>query len=223
MGDAAEQLDLVLVGHDDVAPLRAAGVEYGCTGAGLSTVIAPAARPARERSLDGRQRHLQLRRAPLVPRAPRRPSTVPLAPATTMIEFSPADDTTISARPVAGRRSATCDGVDAVVGHHRAAARRPAASSTDRADERHRRAGAGRGDRLVQALAARVLGVAVPGTVSPGPGSRSTVATRSRLALPTTHTSNTRESSRLGAEHRRALRQERGDGLLVLGRRPALA
>ncbi len=139
------------------------GGQCGRAGAGLSTVVAPVGAPAASAAATAGERDLQLHEHHAGPRqvaartcAGRRGA---FAPGTTMIEFSPPAATPISARPGGRVRHRRAPAVSTPAPPSTSSSDAPAASSADRADERDPRAGAGRGDRLVEALAPGVLGV----------------------------------------------------------------
>ena len=129
------------------------------------------------------------RRAPRAGRAPRRrgdaASTAAFAPGTTTIWFSPSSSTRISATPVvAGALQVELDaGAPARPGERLVGERRR--RRPRRPSGRPRRAAPRRppGSRPCRRGSARSR---APATVSPGRGSRSTRATRSRLIDPTT-------------------------------------
>ena len=164
---AAEQRDLVLVGHDDVAQRQQLAVERRAAGAGLSTVSAPAARPARA------ARRAPSAWAPPAGRARRRTAATPRPWRT----HWPRDD---DDRVLPG-----VGDPDQRPTRRRFARRTPPASmpspaSTSSSRRRRRRGrwhrrtppapSARRGHRLVEALAAGVLGVARADHRLAGPG-----------------------------------------------------
>ena len=137
-----------------------------------------------------------------------------LAPGTTTIEFSPLPSTTISARPVGDVLIVDRRGVDPVAGEH-GMHPAPGVVVAEAAHEGDAGAAAGGRHRLVEALAAGVLGVAVAEHRLTGPGMRGVVATRSRLALPTTQT-----SQRAGMQ-RRQLAERARTPIGAIRRKPA--